>query len=147
MSEQLPVHVVCAVIRRADGAVFAVRRPSGKRLAGMWEFPGGKVEAGEGLEAALEREIREELGIGVTILRSLTAREFPYDFGTVRIHPFLCSEPPEEPQLLEHTESLWLPPDRLGSLDWVPADRPIIREIEEITATEPFKSDQSGGRL
>ena len=120
------IHVVAAVIRHGD-EILACRRRPGISSAGLWEFPGGKVEPGETPEDALAREIREELGIdirvGALIDRSTTA----LDSG--RLINLACYDaraetPPE--QSVDHDELRWLLPRDLGSLTWAAPDLPTV---------------------
>jgi len=86
---QPPVtEVVAAVLTQPDGRVLLAQRPPGKVYAGYWEFPGGKVERGESLEAALTRELHEELGIVVTRAHRWITRVFTYPHATVRLNFF-----------------------------------------------------------
>ncbi len=122
------ITVVGAVLVR-DGVVFAVQRGPGRALEGKWEFPGGKVEPGEDPREALTREIREELGCDVTVGEFLTTTEYEYDFGTVILSTYYCTLAAGEPQLSEHTDSVWLRPGALPDLDWAPADIPAVALI------------------
>ena len=123
------IDVTGAVILR-NGTVFAARRGEGKALAGKWEFPGGKIEAGETPEASLARELKEELLVDATVGNHITITEYEYDFGIVRLSTFYCSLPADaEPTLTEHAESRWVPIAELGSLDWAPADIPAVQII------------------
>ena len=90
MPSSAPIPVVCAIIERPDGRVLIAQRPAHKHLGLKWEFPGGKVEPDETPEAALCREIKEELGCDITLVGAL--RRFTHDYGTVTIEmiPFLC---------------------------------------------------------
>lgn len=126
MSKRIPV--VAAVMVR-EGLVFAVQRGPGRALAGKWEFPGGKVELGEDQREALSREIREELGCEVTVGDFLTTTEYEYDFGTVVLSTYYCTLSAGEPTLSEHTDSVWLEPADLHTLDWAPADVPAVRMV------------------
>ena len=81
-----PVEVAVAVLIRMDGRVLLARRPAGKVYAGYWEFPGGKVEPGESVRDALEREIREELAVEVERAHPWITRVFTYPHATVRLH-------------------------------------------------------------
>ena len=104
-----PVPVVCALLLRGDEVLLA-RRPEGKRLGGLWEFPGGKVDAGETAEAALHRELREELDCAVDTLAQLPDAPFDYDWGVILLKPFVCSLRPDspEPRALEHSALAWV---------------------------------------
>ncbi len=123
------VDVVCGVIENDDGRFLACLRPQGKHLGGMWEFPGGKVDAGESAQAALKRELLEELTIDVEVGVALTQVIFPYDDRIVRLLPFRCRIVEGTPQALEHEEILWCLPQDFHQLPWASADLPILREI------------------
>jgi 8-oxo-dGTP diphosphatase len=119
------IRVVGAVIIR-DGLVLCARRGGVGPLAGKWEFPGGKVEAGEQPESALQREIREELdceiGVGDMVAETIHA----YEFATVTLTTYYCELISGTPQLTDHTEFVWLAPAELEALDWAPADLPAV---------------------
>lgn len=127
MNGVTPVPVVCALIER-DGCVLIAQRPPGKHLPGAWEFPGGKVEPGELPETAIIREIKEELGCGIAVVRALPP--FTHDYGRVVIEmiPFVVRLLPDssEPELSEHTEMAWVKRDHLHQYDLAPADWPVI---------------------
>lgn len=122
-----PVEVVCAVLRR-EGTLLVARRPAGKKLAGLWEFPGGKIEPGETAEAALRRELREELGCEAGVLRRGPVILHEYPWCTVRMHSFECAlgAGSPEPAALEHDEIAWIMPAEMLRLDLAPADAPLI---------------------
>lgn len=125
----VPIAVVCALIER-DGHVLMAQRPAHKHLGGKWEFPGGKVEPGETAEAALHRELDEELGCSVEILRALLPHTHAYATVTVRLMPFVTRLLPAsgELQAREHAALRWVPARELAGLDLPEADRPIIAE-------------------
>lgn len=127
MTEKTAVPVVCALIER-EGKVLIAQRPSHKLLGLKWEFPGGKVELGESAEAAIVREIREELGCDITVTRALPA--FLHDYGTVLIEmiPFICALTPDspEPHAHEHIAVEWVPPTDLLNYDLAAADLPVV---------------------
>lgn len=132
MNNDMPkeIDVVAAIIRR-EGRILAVRRPEGKPMAGYWEFPGGKVESGEGLAQALRRELGEELGVDPDVL-TLEAfdlwreKRHIYEHMTVRLHFFLVDgyEGPLKPQ--EGQDMVWVRPEEAVGLDFLPADRAIV---------------------
>lgn len=124
------INVVGAVILRANLILCAQRGPSGS-LPGLWEFPGGKVEADETPRAALEREIAEELLCQITVGDEVTTTTHEYDFGVVTLTTFYCELVEGTPQLTEHAEVRWLPADELMTLDWAPADIPAVELIIE----------------
>jgi len=124
-----PLHVTCAVIERA-GLVLAARRGPAMSMAGKWEFPGGKIEAGETAADCLRRELTEELAISAGIGPALTPQTHRYAGGpTVTLHPFLCTiEGDQQPTAHEHDRLRWLPPAELDTLDWAEADLPVLAE-------------------
>ncbi len=124
MSKQITV--VGAVIEH-DGMILCAQRGDSGSLAGMWEFPGGKVEPGETALEALEREIREELRCVVEVGGEVTTTSHEYDFGTVTLTTFWCRLVDGEPELTEHAAMKWLSPHELETLDWAPADIPAVR--------------------
>ncbi|WP_110207140.1 (deoxy)nucleoside triphosphate pyrophosphohydrolase [Nocardioides daejeonensis] len=123
MSKQIAV--VGAVIER-DGLILCAQRGLGA-LAGMWEFPGGKIEPGESALQALEREIREELRCAVDVGDEVTTTAHEYDFGTVTLTTFRCRLVEGVPVLTEHAAIKWLAPSELPTLDWAPADIPAVQ--------------------
>ncbi len=124
-----PIPVVCAVIEH-EGRVLLAQRPVDKHLPRKWEFAGGKVEPGEDPAAAIIREIREELGCEIVLLRALP--RFPYDYTRVVIEmiPFVCALAPDSPapHAHEHVALAWVTPDQLTDYDLAPADRPVIAD-------------------
>jgi 8-oxo-dGTP diphosphatase len=123
-----PLVVVAAVIRDG-GRVLACRRAPGKDAAGRWEFPGGKVEAGETPESALAREIAEELGtrihVGALLDRTVTDRA---DGRAIDLACYACRlDGPAPTASTDHDALRWLPPDRLTELEWAEADLPAVR--------------------
>lgn len=127
-----PVSVVCLILQDQEGQVFIGKRPAHKRLGDLWEFPGGKVEPNEANELALRREIQEELGIEIGELEPLPPVDHVYPFGPICLFPFIacCSQRPAL-QLTEHSEAQWITLRDWQSLEWVPADVPVIRALLE----------------
>jgi len=119
------IEVVAAIIRDARGRFFATQRGYGDMKDG-WEFPGGKMEAGETAEEALRREIWEELQMRITVDELLTTVEWDYPQFHLTMHCFLCSIESGHPVLTEHEAARWLDRTQLDSVDWLPADRQII---------------------
>lgn len=122
------INVVGAVIVKDSEVLCAQRGPAGS-LAGMWEFPGGKIEPGETAREALQREIVEELECQVAVGDEVTTTRHEYEFGIVTLTTFYCELVAGTPKLTEHAEVRWLAPDVLGALDWAPADIPAVERI------------------
>ena len=121
------IEVVAAIIQR-DGAYFATQRGYGE-FEGMWEFPGGKIEPGERPEAALQREIQEELGIYITISRFLCTTDYDYPSFHLTMHCYLCEIKSGEIELREHKSARWLTAETLDSVEWLPADKEIVAPL------------------
>jgi len=119
------VHVACALIEYA-GRVLAAQRSPTMSLPSKWEFPGGKIEPGETPEMCLARELREELAMQVHIGSALPQTTHCYDTFTVTLYPFLCSSTSTQLTLHEHSDVVWIEPERLFELDWAAADLPVL---------------------
>lgn len=122
---------MCAIIVDAAGRVLLAQRPAHKHLALKWEFPGGKVERGEAPEAAIRREIREELGCELTVVRALPRFTHAYPQALIEMIPFVCQlvpgTPPPHPH--EHAALAWVERSALSTYDLAPADWPILAGI------------------
>ncbi|VEI13569.1 (deoxy)nucleoside triphosphate pyrophosphohydrolase [Trueperella bialowiezensis] len=129
------IHVVGAVILR-DGLVMAAQRGAGQSMAGMWEFPGGKIEPGETPEQSLARELREELLVEVEVGDFVARSDYDYSFGTVRLDAYVCRLVSGQPQLTEHEAVGWFTPEELAGLDWAPADVPVVVELEKLLSAQ-----------
>ena len=125
------IEVVAAVIRDNEGRIFATQRGYGD-MAGGWEFPGGKIEARETPQQALHREIGEELDTDIAIERLLDTVEWDYPSFHLTLHCFLCHLQGKPPVLREHKAALWLTPDQLHSVQWLPADQSLVKKLSEI---------------
>ena len=127
MNEENPnhVHVTCAIIER-DGLVLAAQRSRFMRMPLKWEFPGGKIEPGEGPEACLHRELLEEMGIRVAVKRAMPPSTHRYPAFTITLHPFVCEILSGEMTLNEHRAVAWLKPEELPALNWVEADLAVV---------------------
>ena len=123
------VGVVGAALVR-DGRVLASRRTEPPHLAGLWEFPGGKVEAGESDAEALRRELREELVVEAAVGARLGPDVLLGDTGVLRV--YLCRLLSGEPVLLDHDEHRWLGVDELTDVPWIPVDLPLLEELRTV---------------
>jgi 8-oxo-dGTP diphosphatase len=137
MSEGLkrPIVIVaaCALLDK-NGAVLIAKRPAGRPLAGLWEFPGGKVEAGEKPEDALIRELREELGIEIAAgdLTPLTFASHAYPDFHLLMPVYLCRRWRGEVTAHVAQDLLWVRPDALHRYDMPPADEPLNRALPKL---------------
>lgn len=145
------LRVAVGVLRRADGAILLAQRMPGKHLAGLWEFPGGKREAGESRWAALVREIREEIGVLVEYGHPLIRIVHDYPERSVELDVWMITGWHGEPRSKEHQPLEWVASTALGEWPMPPADGPIIRAITlppyylitpepNLAATEAFLS-------
>jgi 8-oxo-dGTP diphosphatase len=123
------VEVAAAVIQRADGAFLLARRPAGKVYAGYWEFPGGKVEAGEGAERALARELHEELGIDACTAYPWLTRVFTYPHATVRLNFFRVTAWKGDPHPREDQAIAWQRFDAAPAEPMLPANAPVLAAL------------------
>ena len=135
--EPEPVRLVlvaaCALID-VDGRVLVARRPPGKAMAGLWEFPGGKVAVGERPETALIRELREELGIDTeaSCLAPLTFASHSYDGFHLLMPLYVCRRWQGTVASLEGQEPKWVKPNRLRDYPMPPADLPLIPHLIDL---------------
>ena len=121
--------VVAAVIYRADGSYLLAQRPPGKAYAGYWEFPGGKVEPGESLDAAIKREIREELDIEIKVACPWLTRTHVYEHASVRLHFFRVREWQGTPRGLEGQRFAFQAPGAETVAPMLPANGPILDAV------------------
>ena len=125
--------VACALVD-ADGRVLIAKRPPGRPLAGLWEFPGGKVEAGETPEMAMIRELHEELGIEVqqACLAPFTFASHSYEAFHLLMPLFLCRKWGGEVRPREGQEIAWVRAKRLGDYEMPPADVPLVAMLRDL---------------
>ena len=138
------IEVVAAIIRDAQGRIFATQRGYGD-WKDWWEFPGGKIEAGETPEQALRREIREELEAEIEVGELIRTIDYDYPAFHLTMHCFRCRLKEQGARnkdryaegadngytLLEHEAARWLAPAELTSVRWLPADEEIIEELKK----------------
>jgi 8-oxo-dGTP diphosphatase len=123
------VEVAAAVIQRGDGSFLLGQRPAGKVYAGYWEFPGGKIEAGEAPLAALARELHEELGIGVETAYPWLTRDYDYVHAAVRLRFFRVVKWSGTLSGRESQRFVWQAPDAISVDPLLPANAPILRAL------------------
>ena len=119
------IDVVAAIIRK-DEKILITQRLDNVHLARLWEFPGGKVEAGESLQMALRREIREELGIEIRINDKVLTLDYDYPTKSVRLHFFYCTVLDGDARPLNVGDLRWVSPDDIVNYQFPPADAEII---------------------
>lgn len=132
------IHVVAGVLSDASGRVLIAQRPPGRHMAGCWEFPGGKLEAGEEPLAGLRRELREELGIELGAAVPLLCLRYHYPDRQVLLEVWRVLRYDGELRCLDGQELAWVEPDELPGWDLLEADRPIV------TALRPGFSPAAG---
>ena len=125
--------VACALVD-ADRRVLIAQRPAGKQLAGLWEFPGGKLEPGETPEEALIRELEEELGVSTktACLAPLTFASHSYESFHLLMPLFVCRKWQGTPVAREHTALKWVRPQALRDSPMPPADAPLIAPLSDL---------------
>jgi 8-oxo-dGTP diphosphatase len=123
------IEVAAAIIVK-DGKILATQRGYGK-WKGWWEFPGGKIEAGEKAQEALRREIQEELEIEIAIDKFIQTVEYDYPDFHLTMHCFLCHVVSGQLKLLEHADAVWLDASGLDNVKWLPADLEVLPKIKQ----------------
>ena len=123
------IEVVAAIIVK-DHKVFATQRGYGE-WKDFWEFPGGKIDAGETPEEALRREIKKELDTEIAVGELFTTIDYDYPTFHITMHCYLCTIENGSLTLLEHEAAKWLSLDQLDSVTWLPADQIVIAELQK----------------
>ena len=124
------INVVAAIIKK-ENKVFATQRGYGD-FKGGWEFPGGKIEAGETSEKALIREIKEELETEISVDKFVTTVDYDYPGFHLNMDCFLWSIKEGNLTLLEHSAAKWLDMKHIDTVDWLPADVKVVNELKKI---------------
>jgi len=128
--QMITIHVACAIIKN-NHSILIAQRSENMPHAGLWEFPGGKIEANEIPSDALIREITEELDCQITILTVLPEFEHQYDDKIVVLHPFICNTIKGQPIPQEHQKIEWVSINDLHLHDWLEADIPIVEFLQK----------------
>lgn len=133
MSQKIVLVAACVLVDR-DGRVLLAKRPEGRKMSGLWEFPGGKVEEGELPEQALIRELKEELDIDTveSCLAPMTFASHTYDDFHLLMPLFVCRKWEGEIQPQEGQELAWVRPNRLNTFPMPPADEPLVALIRDL---------------
>jgi 8-oxo-dGTP diphosphatase len=125
----MTLHVVAGILSDGAGRVLLAQRPPGTHLAGTWEFPGGKIEPGESLQAALQRELHEELGIDIGVVEPLISIPWQYPEKSIVLHACRVRDFRGEPHGHERQALRWLSPHETVGLPMPPPDRPIVAAL------------------
>ena len=128
------VHVVACALVDIDGRILLAKRPKGKSMADLWEFPGGKIEAGETPETAIIRELEEELAIDTksTCLAPLSFVSHEYDDFHLVMLLYVCRRWWGTPKAIEASELAWVRAPRLRDYDMPEADKPLIAALQDL---------------
>lgn len=145
------IHVVAAIIEK-EGRYFATQRGYGEFKDG-WEFPGGKIEQGESPEEALQREIREELDTQISVGRLFTTVDYDYPEFHLHMLCYVCRVVSGKLRLLEAEDAKWLTREELNSVNWLPADRDVVRALleerqseENVDVSETFEKNRNDSK-
>ncbi|MPQ42870.1 (deoxy)nucleoside triphosphate pyrophosphohydrolase [Clostridium tarantellae] len=123
------VDVVAAIIENENNEILCALRSPSMILPNMWEFPGGKIEIGENLKEAIEREIKEELDCIVKFIKEFNNTIYEYEKIIVNLTTVKCKISKNVPKASEHSKLLWLKRENLSSLMWAPADVPSMKKL------------------
>ncbi|MGL6104557.1 (deoxy)nucleoside triphosphate pyrophosphohydrolase [Romboutsia sp.] len=126
------VKVVAAIIENENEEILCALRSPQMALPNLWEFPGGKVEAGESLQTAIEREIQEELKCEIKALDVFNDNTHEYETFIINLICIKCKLVRNTPIATEHSKLLWLKRENLDSLKWAPADIPAVEQLSNI---------------
>lgn len=124
----LRVGVAVGVLVRADQALLIQQRRHGTDCAGLWEFPGGKLETGESPEVALQRELKEELGIEISELSFLSTLDHDYEHASVSLHTYIVHQWSGEAKGIEGQNIVWVLPEEISSYDLLEAAYPLLEQ-------------------
>ena len=136
------IEVVAAIIHDADGRIFATQRGYGD-FKDYWEFPGGKMEPEETAEDALKREIWEELETQIVVERFVKTIECDYPQFHLTMHCYLCHVQSGHLELKEHEAAKWLHTKELDSVNWLPADWDLVKELDKSIINQSYHAVQN----
>lgn len=125
----MPPLIVTAAVIETAGKILITRRPDGTRHAGLWEFPGGKLDDGESPQQCLQRELREELDLHVEVGELLDVLYHPYDWGAVLLLVYRCHSPAGTIRNLEVAEHRWVARSQLMSYPFLEADISLVATL------------------
>jgi mutator protein MutT len=131
------INVAAAIIEK-DGLVLAARRKPGGHMAGLWEFPGGKIEPGETPQQCLIRELQEEFTITASVGQMVGESVYHYQSTSIRLLAYRAVHVAGEFELLDHDKLIWLVPEQLDQLEWAPADIPLVKTYQTQLQTTRF---------
>ncbi len=137
MNTKLNIVAVTAAILTHEGRILIARRPAGDRLAGLWEFPGGKLEPGETPREGLRRELNEEFGILTRIGSFFDQTDYHYDHMIVRLMVYQAELEEGELKPTAHDAVRWVTPEQMGEYRFAPADRPIVARLQRLGKGQP----------
>ena len=123
------VKVVAAIIENKNKEILCALRAPNMSLPNVWEFPGGKVEKGESLQEAIEREIKEELDCDIKALEVFNDNNHEYEKAIINLICIRCTLINGSPEAKEHSKLIWLKRENLASLKWAPADIPAVEQL------------------
>jgi len=123
------IEVAAAIIENEQGHILIARRKQGKSQAGMWEFPGGKVELDETVEACLQRELLEEMNIAIDPYEFFAVNEHNYGIIQIRLIAYKAKYRSGEIQLIDHDQYRWVSKEELNDYQWSPADIPFVERL------------------
>ncbi|MEK5061726.1 NUDIX hydrolase [Paenibacillus sp. FSL H7-0326] len=123
------IEVAAAIIEDMDGRILIARRREGKSQAGLWEFPGGKIEAGESPEDCLVRELQEEMKIEIEPYAFFAVNEHAYETVTIRLVAYKANMRGGTIELSDHDEYRWIQVGEMGGYSFAPADIPFVEQL------------------
>jgi mutator protein MutT len=137
-------HVTAGLVWK-DRKLLITKRPAGSHLAGYWEFPGGKQEPGESLEACVEREIREELGVEVKAVKHVLQIDHDYESKSITLHLFQCSWLRGTPKPMGCDELRWVSPEELANFQLPPPDIQLLPSIQNLARASGNRQNEKHG--